>query len=190
MQIRKFSHPENIIRPMALITFLLLITGCQAFPTQLPTQPVEVQPTESPVIELSPTSTPLQPVQAAEPTTTAAPIQATSVSIETVPAAPTSINEPPAPHPTLPPSGGPQLAFLNNRDVWLLDQPTGQPYALTVAGDILSYAWSPDGQRLVTFNGHSLCFFHSDGSIRTACLDLGLNDNQAQIPRNIIWSPD
>jgi hypothetical protein len=82
------------------------------------------------------------------------------------------------------------MAFLNEGDVWLLDTPTGKPYPLTVAGDILAFGWSPDGQRLATFNGRSLCFFHSDGNVRTACLELGLDDSQAQVPRNLIWSPD
>jgi WD40-like Beta Propeller Repeat len=187
MLMRKLFHPTKVIRCTALTIFLFLTAGCQAFPTQLPVQPVSTQTSESTTAALSPTSTPLQPDQ---PALSPLPIETTPVIIETATAAPPSESEPlPAP-PTLPPSGGPQLAFLKDQDVWLLDQPTGQPYPLTVAGDILNYAWSPDGQRLVTYNGRSLCFFHSDGSVRTACLDLGLDANQAQIPRNVIWSPD
>lgn len=87
-------------------------------------------------------------------------------------------------------SPGWQLAFLRNSDIWLLDSPDGEPYQLTIAGDILSFAWSPDGRRLAAFNGRSLCFFHGDGSVRTACLELGLNEEQAQIVRRMVWSPD
>lgn len=87
-------------------------------------------------------------------------------------------------------SPGWQLAFLRQGDIWLLDSPDGEPYQLTIAGDILSFAWSPDGRRLAAFNGRSVCFFHSDGSIRTACLELGLDEEQAQIVRRMVWSPD
>jgi WD40 repeat protein len=190
MHLQKYHRPVNLIWRIALAFFILLITGCQATPPKPPAQPLATQPLESTRAVLPPSSTPLQPAPAPAQTATATHSQTTPMSIETSSPAPTLFSEPTTQQPTLPPSGGPQLAFLNNQDVWLLDQPTGKPYALIVAGDILSYAWSPDGQRLVTFNGHSLCFFHSDGSVRTACLDLGLDDMQAQIPRNIIWSPD
>jgi len=190
MHRRQFCYPARLIRPMALAMFLLTLAGCQVFPNQPPAQSGATQPSAATNTAPPPSSTPLQPAGVAEPTATSGSIQPTLVSIETAPAAPTTVNEPPISQPTLPPSGGPQLAFINNQDVWLLDSPTGKPYPLTVAGDILSYGWSPDGQRLVTFNGHSLCFFHSDGSVHTACLDLGLDDTQAQIPRNILWSPD
>lgn len=89
---------------------------------------------------------------------------------------------------SLPP--GRQLAFLNNGDIWLLDSPGSQPYQLTIAGDIQSYAWSSDGKRLAAFNGRAICLFESDGSIRTACLELGLNDQQSRIARRVKWSPD
>jgi WD40 repeat protein len=84
---------------------------------------------------------------------------------------------------------GPQLAFLKEGDIWLLDSPEGQPYQLTFAGDLVSFAWSPDGERLAAFNGNGLCFFQRDGSIRTACLELGLDDEQSTIARQIVWSP-
>jgi hypothetical protein len=100
----------------------------------------------------------------------------------------------PPTQPTQPSSGaapaGPQLAFLHDGDIWLLDHPGGEAYQLTIAGDLLSFAWSPDGERLAAFNGTSLCFFQRDGSIRTACLELGLDEQQSQVERAIVWSPN
>lgn len=187
MHIRRFRRPGSRSWRLALTALLLITAGCDAINLPLPNSnpsPEETTATPTALSATPPgalaTTTPLQP---AGPGATQAPV-------ETAPAAPAPGGEQPVPPPTLPPSGGPQLAFLKDGDVWLLDQPTGQPYPLTVAGDILSYAWSPDGQRLVIFNGRSLCFFNSDGSVRTACLELGLDDNQAQVARNIIWSPD
>jgi WD40 repeat protein len=187
MQIRPKRRPGSRSWRLALTALLLATAGCDALN---PPRPIQA-PTSGPATT-TPAAQPATP-PAAPATTT--PLQpgvpgATQPPIETAPIAPTAAGEGPAAPPTLPPSGGPQLGFLKDGDVWLLDQPTGQPYPLTVAGDILSFAWSPDGKRLVIFNGRSLCFFHSDGSVRTACLELGLDDNQAQVPRNIIWSPD
>jgi dipeptidyl aminopeptidase/acylaminoacyl peptidase len=85
---------------------------------------------------------------------------------------------------------GQQLAFLKAGDVWLYDGPGTQPYPLTMAGDILSYTWAPDGSRVAIFNGKSLCFTQRDGSVRTACLDLGLTEAQTKIERRILLSPD
>jgi hypothetical protein len=88
------------------------------------------------------------------------------------------------------PSAGPTLAFLKQGDIWLLDEPGGQPYPLTVAGDIISFSWAPGGERLAAFNGKTLCFIYRDGSVRTACLELGLNETQSKIERRILLSPD
>jgi hypothetical protein len=172
-----------------ITSLLLLATGCDAANLPLPRpNPSGGTPTATAIAsspaEPGPSPTPLQPADSVA-TMEATPIPPTTVTEQPIPS-----SEQPALPPTLPPSGGPQLAFLKDGDVWLLDQPTGQPYPLTVAGDILSFAWSPDGQRLVIFNGHSLCFFHSDGSVRTACMELGLDDTQAQVPRHLVWSPD
>jgi hypothetical protein len=88
------------------------------------------------------------------------------------------------------PRVGPTLAFLKDGDIWLLDEPGGEPYPLSVTGDIISYTWAPGGQRLAAFNGKTLCFINRDGSVRTACLDLGLNDAQSKVERQIILSSD
>jgi len=92
--------------------------------------------------------------------------------------------------PTFFPAIGPALAFLKNGDIWLLDGPGTEPYPLTIAGDILGFSWTPDGERLIAYNGGSLCFYHRDGSIRTACLELGLNAVQALVERRLVISPD
>jgi hypothetical protein len=94
------------------------------------------------------------------------------------------------PLPTLVPRVGPGLAFLKDGDIWIVDKPGSEPYPLTVAGDIIGFTWAPNGERLAAFNGHTLCFFQRDGSVRTACLDLGLNEEQAAIERRLILSPD
>lgn len=191
MHRRQIRYSANIFWHIATAIILLMVSGCQVFPAATTGRPAATQPPENPPADLSPTSTPLEPVQEVAPTATAEPVKSTAVPAVTALASPTPIqSEPAASQPTLPPAGGPQLAFLTKGDVWLLDQPTSKPYPLILAGDILNYSWSPDGERLVTYNGHSLCFFHSDGSVRTACLDLGLDEMQSQIPRNILWSPD
>ena len=182
---------------LALITLLLFTAGCDADYLPLPNLNVPQEPAPASPTMPPATTTPLQPAEPEVPTETA-PVQPTPVQeqpasptpVAEQTAAPTPVLEQPVAQTTLPPSGGPQLAFLNQGDVWLLDQPDGKPYPLTVAGDILSFAWSPDGQRLATYNGHTLCFFNSDGSVRTACLELGLDDIQASVTRNIVWSPD
>jgi hypothetical protein len=179
---RQFFRPVNLILRMALVIFLLLIAGCQAFPQKPPAQPGVTQSLESTTAALSPNSTPLQPDQAPGPTRTTTPSQTTPTSIEMASVTPTLISEPLTQQPALPPSGGPQLAFLNNQDVWLLDQPTGKPYALTVLAIFLAAACLRM-DNVVRFNGRSLCH-HSDGSVRTACLEL-VDDNQAN-PAHII----
>jgi hypothetical protein len=92
--------------------------------------------------------------------------------------------------PSVFPPAGPVLAYLKDGDIWLLEEPGGVPYPLTVAGDILGFTWAPNGERLAAFNGHTLCFYHRDGSVRTACLDLGLDEKQAAIERRLVLSPD
>lgn len=177
MHIQRLRLPGMRSWHLALTALLLFAAGCDAANLPLPNLNLPAEPA-TPTSLPSPTSTALQPAATAE--TTPAPPQAQTPAVEG-PVAPA----------TLPPStGGPQLAFLKDGDVWLLDQPAGKPYPLTVAGDILSFAWSPDGQRMATFNGRSLCFFHSDGSVRSACLELGLDANQSQVARTIVWSPD
>jgi hypothetical protein len=88
------------------------------------------------------------------------------------------------------PPAEPQLAFLREKNLWLLDTPDGEARQITETGDLLSYAWSPDGERLATYNGHELCFVNEEGSSESPCIDLKLGDNQAKIERHIVWSPD
>jgi hypothetical protein len=184
----------------AMVIFLLLfMTGCslvQSTAAQPPTsatgsadrlqttQAVEVaSPT---VLDLTvPTNEQPSTISSATPentaeTTVTAPSEASATTAAETPTLPSE----------KPPVLGPQLAFLRDGDIWLLDSPHSQPYQLTIAGDIMSFAWSPDGERLAAFNGRSLCIFHRDGSIRTGCLELGLSEMQAQIERRLVWSPD
>lgn len=188
---------------ICLVVFLLF-TACTANPTANPAPPL----TTSPI----PSATTAQGLPAATQAATQA--LDTRLPAETLSAAPSAAIPPsataaktgakatetpiPAAHPTQPPTvestqitpAGPQLAFLKKGDIWLLDSPQSKPYQLTLAGDILSYAWSPDGSRLAAFNGHSLCFFQRDGSVRSACQELGLKDTQTTIERRLLWSPD
>ncbi len=149
-------------------------------PTQAPPQQSQI---ETVIAELKsqtpPTPIPAQASDTPQPPTPVTPSPAPAQATAEGPAAPTR-----------PEPAGPQLAFLKDKDIWLLDEPGGQPYQLSVAGDILSFAWSPDGQRLAAFNGKTVCFLQRDGSVRSACLDLGLDDNQAKVERRIVWSPD
>jgi hypothetical protein len=136
-------------------------------------------PTLPPESEIKPTATLLQPeTLPTDVVTTTLPTEGPAVTAS-VPS-----------HPTPAPSAGPQLAFLKDGDVWLLDQPDGKPYPLTVLGNLFSFAWAPDGERMAVFDGRQICMVHRDGSVRTACLDLGLDDMQSKIQRLMIWSPD
>ena len=121
-------------------------------------------------------------------------VQPPAAGVSTAVVIPTAAGQPAPTHsaPT-----GQQLAFIKDGDIWMYDGPGTQPYPLTVAGDIKTFAWSPTGDRqkstpprLAYFNGKSLCFIQSDGSVRTACLDLGLNEMQSKIERRLLLSPD
>lgn len=125
--------------------------------------------------------------QSASPTPTLIPVpsaQATSI-------APSLHLEPTKP-PATPTLGAPsqQLAFLKNSDVWLVDVPNGEPIQLTHSGNVMSFAWSPDGERIATFNGHDLCFVQREGGLTTHCIKLGLSGSQMTVERQIVWSPD
>ncbi len=136
------------------------------------------------------------PSPAASPTTQIIPATQGAQLLPTREASPTissvvpTVKSPPTPAPPLPPAVGPALAYLKSGDIWMVDEPGSEPYPLTVAGDILSFAWAPSAERLVAFNGRTLCFFHRDGSVRTACLEIGLSDEQAQVERRLVLSPD
>lgn len=82
------------------------------------------------------------------------------------------------------------LAYLNGKNLFLVEPPNGAPLQLTNSGDLLSFAWAPDGSKLATFNGKALCVVMPDGAPASACVDLKLDENQAKIDRRLVWSPD
>ncbi|MBN1146072.1 MAG: PD40 domain-containing protein [Anaerolineales bacterium] len=144
-----------------------------------------------------------QATQPAQPSLLASPPQAGEATAPTAtalePVAPTAASENPAPSetppepqtvPTLALLAGPQLAFLNGGNLWLIDGPGGAPYPVTQQANLFSFAWAPDGARLATFDGRRLCFVAPDGSPAGDCLDMGLDEMQVNIPRQITWSPD
>ena len=92
--------------------------------------------------------------------------------------------------PILPQDTAGRLAFLKNGDLWLVELPQIEPRRLTSSSDLLTFAWSPDAARIATFNGRSLCFVHLAGEQTSECLGMGLTEEQAIIPRGIVWSPD
>ena len=170
-----------------IIALLVWLSGCTP-----PSAPQTAQPPpQVPSVAISPTRIAPQPAATnGEP----------EISTE-IPAAPTTVkNETPTapPYPSVttevPPSeissAGPTLAFLKDGDIWLLDEPGSQPYPLSIAGDIISFTWAPGGERLAAFNGKTLCFINRDGSVRTACLDLGLNETQSKMERRLLLSSD
>jgi len=83
-----------------------------------------------------------------------------------------------------------QLAYLRDGNLWRVTTPYELPIKLTNEGDLLSFAWAPDGRRIATYNGRRLCLLRLDGSLSEACIDLGLTSSQRDIPRQIAWSPD
>lgn len=101
---------------------------------------------------------------------------------------------PPQPETTVspkPPQGpSTELAYLHAGNLFLIEVPSGSARQLTDGDDLLSFTWSPDGNEIAIFNGKKLCFVLRDGSSGRTCLDLALEDSQANIPRQILWSPD
>jgi hypothetical protein len=164
---------------------MLLLTGCSSFakPTEA-TQPTTDLPTqaqqETPVQSIASTPTVqvfLPEIQGGNQETPAALIPTAE----------------PTPAPTLTPAPivpASQLAFLMNKDLWLASVPDGGMVQLTKSGDLLSFAWSPDGSMIATYNGHNLCGLQPDGAPVGKCIDLELDDEQAIIERHIVWSPN
>lgn len=163
------------------LTVWLLLSACSPASPFSPAQPAEISSPEAaiPTAEMPQITATKDTPQIFTTTASAKPTVTQTNATPTIEIKPS----------VLPPAG-PTLAFLKDGDIWLLDEPTGQPYPLTITGDITSFAWSPGGERLAAFNGKALCFIHRDGSVRTACLDLGLNDDQAKIVRPMVLSPD
>lgn len=165
---------------VSVLLGLLVLSACTTFfPSAPPKSPPEL-PTEA-APQTIPTSDQVEISTAAPVVESTLPAQTEPVSQTTQPGEATATNAP---------TIGPALAFLHERDIWMMDAPGSEPYPLTVAGDILGFTWAPNGERIAAFNGHTLCFYHRDGSVRTACLDLGLTDEQAAIERRLILSPD
>jgi WD40 repeat protein len=106
-------------------------------------------------------------------------------------ATPNSPEDPPqTSEPELSPVTSAQLAYLANGQVWLVDLPGGLPQAVTQSGDVMSYAWSPNGQRLATFNGRQVCAINLDDSSASPCVEVTNDPAQAAVPRRLAWSPD
>jgi len=171
----------------ALIMVLISLSACTPpfSPTTTPS-PFKA-PTEANVltnVAPQPAATLGQPTKSTDESVVLTPEVSTSSTTQPYPAATVGVT------PSEAPFAGPALAFLKDGDIWLLDEPGGQPYPLSVTGDIISFAWAPGGERLAAFNGKTLCFINRDGSVRTACLDLGLNETQSKIERQILLSPD
>jgi len=96
-----------------------------------------------------------------------------------------------APSPTpAPPPRGRQLAFLQAGDVWLVAVPDGEPEQLTHSGEVVSFAWAPDGERIAAFDGELLCIGQPEGKTVEGCVEVGTNANQSTVQRQLVWSPD
>lgn len=112
--------------------------------------------------------------------------QAPETALETD--APTEL---PGPEATTAPQGpATELAYLHEGNLMLVEVPSGTARPLTSGQELISFAWSPDGNQIATFNGNSLCFLQRDGASIGDCLDLSLDETQAMARRQIIWSPD
>jgi hypothetical protein len=147
-------------------------------------------------------SQPLPVLQSPQPTGEIATPQVFAPGIEITPPTATSLPEveptplPPTEQPQITPSEPPPsrpgatLAFLNNGDLWLANVPDGVLTQLTYNAGLYSFAWAPDGSILATFNGRQLCAVTPSGEPYRTCIDLGLNEDQAAIPRQIAIAPD
>jgi hypothetical protein len=194
---------NHLFLPFVLLIVLLAQMACSSL-----SNPGNVQSPTASQIAGQPAATGEQPAAPAQTAEAGQPVETSQVALPLVgsntnpeaqpPAAgvttavpmPTAASQPSPVLPTHPALIGQQLAFIKDGDIWLYDGAGTQPYPLTVAGDIKTFAWAPDGERLGYFNGKSLCFIQRDGSVRTACLDLGLNETQAKIDRRLLISPD
>lgn len=153
---------------------LLLLAACNAAPAS---QPPAVQPPSGQAA--SPSSAAQQP--GVQPTIVGTGSQVFLPEIHTGQEAPAQ----PAPQ-----AASAALAYLKNGDLWRIDLPGGIPTQVTRSGGLLSFAWAPDGSRLATFDGRSLCFTAPDGAPAGDCLPLNLDAAQAAIARRIAWAPD
>jgi hypothetical protein len=172
---------------ISISALLVFLSACTPPITpQTPQSPAEVS-----AEAITPTGIAPQPAatRAVPEATTVVPLAPTAPVKATLTVPPNPVAAPEVTPSEIPPAG-PTLAFLKDGDIWFLDEPGSQPYPLSVAGDILSFTWAPGGERLAAFNGKTLCFINRDGSVRTACLDLGLNEAQSKIERRLLLSPD
>jgi hypothetical protein len=98
------------------------------------------------------------------------------------------VNTSPSPTPYIPKH---QLAFLNAGDIWLVDIARNEPKRLTEQSDVISFVWSHDGDSLAFFNGYRICFINLNPNKQVLpCVELGFNQEQASIHREMAWSPD
>ncbi len=83
-----------------------------------------------------------------------------------------------------------QLAFLRLGDVWITNVPDIAPIRFTASGDVLTFAWLPDGMGIVTFDGYAICYMNypADGTAGK-CIDLNLSERFTQ-GTGIVVSPD
>lgn len=123
---------------------------------------------------VAPATVPVQP-----PTQPAIPSPSTPTALP-----PTPILSPAAP------ATGLGLAFLKEGDIWYTDGPGAASQQLTQNAGLISFAWAPDGNRLATHNGRTICFVTVEGGQPFGCYDLGYNDLQSRIERRLVWSPD
>ncbi|MBN2547634.1 MAG: PD40 domain-containing protein [Anaerolineales bacterium] len=184
-----YKFLSSLLACLGRLTILaLFLTACN-----LPAVPVTVKPTTAPVLaSQTPISPGLQPTSPSEAVPTEQPLNQSSPMPEaTDNVFMPKIENPNTPEPPANPEPAARLAFLKGGDIFLVDVPSMQSRPITQSANLVSFAWSPDGSRLATFDGHKLCFIREDGSSDAQpCVDLGLDDMQATIERRIVWSPD
>jgi len=174
---------KNILHniKISLILITLLTSACQsstdtAKPTDTPSiVSVDIEPTKNGSISTSTPGSTGDEIES-EPTK--------EVFLPAISAGDQTVDIPDSEH-QMPP----QLAYLSDGNLWLVDIPSGTPIQLTESGDLFSFAWSPDGSQIATFNGKSLCQLNTDGK-NAGCIDLKLDEYQSEILREIVWSPD
>lgn len=157
-----------------LLVLLVGVSGCE-MPLTAPTPTMNAQQ-----LAATSTSAVIEPVQVYLPEIDRPVGEVTPPVSQEIPAAPPPGNQ----------EVDSRLAFLKNGDLWLVELPATEPRRLTSSSDLSTFAWSPDGSRIATFNGHSLCFVDITAARTSECLGLDLTDEQAPVPRGIVWSPD
>ena len=173
---------QNIKGITALVIICILFASCNQ------SNVLVILPNETETPTISPTATNEDPTILPSPTTLQPALPTEEQTIEQKQE--TDIPAQPSPTQEVPSTPLETLAFLNQGNLYVFHITTQELLQLTNTGDILSYTWKSQGNGLVVFNGYRLCQVSTEDFETINCIDLGFNDLQATVMRQISLSPD